>query len=116
MKKTFNIFKVFLVTTMVGFAFTLLAEECSSNCSTSSDQLMKTQTSNVDEKYIREKVSQYSNLSKKEMMSKLFSEVSNLKQSGNFNFEKISGMAENVKSYLTTEQQKSLENLLKQIR
>ena len=76
----------------------------------------KTQTSNVDEKYIREKVSQYSNLSKKEMMSKLFSEVSSLKQSGNFNFEKISGMAENVKSYLTTEQQKSLENLLKQIR
>ncbi|MBO7446717.1 hypothetical protein J6U78_00110 [bacterium] len=47
MKKAFNIFKVFLVTTMIGFAFTLLAEECSSNCSTSSDQLMKTQTSNV---------------------------------------------------------------------
>lgn len=47
MKITFNIFKVFLVTTMVGFAFTLLAEECNSNCSTSADQLMIAQTNSV---------------------------------------------------------------------
>ena len=74
------------------------------------------QTNAIDEKYIKQKVSQYSNLSKDEMMSKLFSEVGSLKQSGKFDYEKISNMAENIKGYLTTEQQKSLEKLLKQIR
>ena len=73
-------------------------------------------TNNLDENYIKQKVKDYSNLSKNEMMSKLFSEVESLKQNGNFNYEKMCSLAENVKGYLTPQQQKSLESLLKKIR
>ena len=69
-----------------------------------------------DEEFIKNKVKDYSKLSEPELMSKLLNEVASSKHSGNFDFEKISQMANSVKGYLTSEQQSKLENLLNKIR
>ena len=71
---------------------------------------------NVDEEYIRNKVSEYSSLSEKELMSKLLFEVQKSKQNGNFNYEDLSKKLSSVKSYLTQEQIAKLESLLEKIR
>ena len=75
----------------------------------------KTETK-VNEEFVRNKVSEYSKMSQSEMLSKLLGEVENAKRNGAYDYEKISSSIESVRQYLTPEQQKNLELLLKRIR
>ena len=70
----------------------------------------------VDEKYIRNKVNEYSTMSESELKSKLFSEVKKSKQNGTFSYKDLSTKLDSVKSYLTPEQLQKLETLLEKIR
>ena len=70
----------------------------------------------VNEKFIKNRVDEYSKLSQSELKNKLFQEVNHLKSNGNFDFEKISSITNSVNEYLTKEQQENLKRLLEQIR
>ncbi|MBO4412905.1 MAG: hypothetical protein J5779_02715 [Clostridia bacterium] len=71
---------------------------------------------NIDEKYIRNKVNEYSQMDEQQMMSKLFQEVQKSKQNGSFNYNDLSTKLNSVKGYLTDEQIQKLEKLLEKIR
>ena len=68
------------------------------------------------EEEVKNKINQYSNLSKDEMMNELFNEVHKSKQNGTFNYNQIASSLDMVKDYLSEEQIKNLQNLLEKIR
>lgn len=82
------------------------------NTYTSQKQCEKT----FDEKSVKEQVNKYSKLSQGELMSELFSKVSEQKKNGEFNFSELASRIEGIKPMLTSEQIRNLDNLLNQIK
>ena len=80
------------------------------------DEMKSENVDTMKEEYLKNKVNEYSKLSETEMLTSLLSEVQSAKMNGTFNYEKIASSMDTIRAYLTPEQQKNLENLLKKIR
>lgn len=70
----------------------------------------------IKEEDLRQKFDQYKDMSKQELNSQLFSEVARQKAEGSFDYEKLSGMVENLKGALPEQDYNNIKRILESLK